>query len=119
MHQSTPDAGSAAGKKLRPTVRRPTPESLADVALIDGPTFAAAVCVSLSELHDRVRRGEAPQPVIRAPRCTRWRLADARQYLIELAAKAQGNSAGVVLTQATKASAAARAKRQHAQLAAA
>jgi hypothetical protein len=64
----------------------PVPPALADVALVDGPTAAAAGAMSISTWHELVRLKEAPQPVIRAHRCTRWRLTDVRTFLIERAA---------------------------------
>ena len=72
-------------KKSRPAVRRPTPPVLADVALIDGPTCAAAACMALSGWHELVRTHQAPQPVIRQPRFTRWSLAQVRAWLSERA----------------------------------
>lgn len=69
----------------RPTTRAATPEALADVALIDGPSLAAAACISVSQFYELVRTGQAPQPVIRAPRCTRWRMTDGRDWLKRLA----------------------------------
>ena len=34
---------------------------------------------------DAVKAGEAPQPVMRNPRCTRWRWGDIRDWLDDLA----------------------------------
>jgi predicted DNA-binding transcriptional regulator AlpA len=65
----------------RPARRAPTPEALADVALIDGPNCAAAGCMGLTQWHELVKTGNAPQPVIKQPRFTRWRLADVRAWL--------------------------------------
>lgn len=62
------------------------PNALADVALIDRRTFAAAGAMSVSQLDELVRSGDAPQPVIRQPRFTRWRMADVRAWLIAKAA---------------------------------
>lgn len=91
----------------------PVPPALADVALIDGPVAASAGGISLSHWHDLVRRKEAPQPVVRESRCTRWLLRDVRAWLVLRAAQAASNSrAGESLkARATKASAAAKAKR--------
>jgi predicted DNA-binding transcriptional regulator AlpA len=61
------------------------PESLADVALIDGPTAAAAAGMSITKFHDLVRAGEAPPPAIRRPRFTRWQTAAVRQWLASMA----------------------------------
>lgn len=61
------------------------PPALADVAFVDAPTCAAAAGLSISSWHDLVREGVAPAPAFRAPRCTRWRIADVRTWLIERA----------------------------------
>ena len=96
----------------------PVPLVLADVALTNGPTAAAAGDMSLSAFLDGVRRTAAgelhddeipyPLPVIRSPRCTRWRLADIRAWLIDRAARQLKGDA--VIAQAKRASDAARAK---------
>ncbi len=91
----------------------PVPPALADVALIDGPTCAAAGGISISTWHELVRVKDAPQPVMRAVRCTRWRLADVRAWLIERAAQATADDE--VIRRATKASAKAKALRATAQ----
>jgi predicted DNA-binding transcriptional regulator AlpA len=89
------------------------PAALADAALIDGPTCAAAAAISISSWHDLVRAKAAPQPVIRRPRCTRWRLADVRAWLIERAAQGTDDATKCrVMAQAKKASAAASAMRR-------
>jgi predicted DNA-binding transcriptional regulator AlpA len=91
----------------------PIPPALADVALIDGPTCAAAAGISISSWHELVRTGAAPKPAIRQPRCTRWQLASVRAWLIERAAQAVPD--GDVIQRATRASAKARAKREAAR----
>ena len=87
----------------------PIPPALADVALIDGPTAAAAGSMCLSTWHELVRRGDAPKPAMRAPRCTRWRLVDVRQFLIDRAnAGAESSTADALLAKAKQASSKAR-----------
>ena len=86
----------------------PVPPALADVAMIDGPSIAAAAAISLSSLHELVRNGNAPQPAIRQSRCTRWRMADVRAWLIERAAQQAPDEADAVTARAKKASAEAR-----------
>lgn len=98
------------------------PGALADVALCTGPEAAAAARDSVSSFLDGVRRtaagklkpGEAPypQPVIRQPRCTRFKIADVRAWLIQRAEANTQDAARVVVLNATRASAAARSKRQ-------
>lgn len=89
---------------------QPLPPNLADVALIDAATCAAAGAMSVSWWHFRVASGDAPQPVIRQPRCTRWRLLDVRAFWAAFAD--QGTTGTEKLMAITKkASAAAKAKR--------
>lgn len=89
----------------------PIPATLADVALVDGPTCAAAGGMSISQWLDLVRTGDAPQPVIRRPRFTRWRLSDVRAWLIDRAERGGDDEAAArVMAQATRASRAAGAK---------
>lgn len=71
---------------LRRAAPAAIPEALADVALIDGPTAAAAAGMSITKFHDLVRAGEAPPPAIRRPRFTRWQTAAVRQWLTSMAA---------------------------------
>jgi predicted DNA-binding transcriptional regulator AlpA len=76
--------------------------------MIDGPSIAAAAALSLSSWHELVRTGAAPQPAIRRQRCTRWRMADVRAWLIERAAEQTGDTADEVTARAKRASAEAR-----------
>lgn len=85
------------------------PAALADVALIDGPTCARAADMSQSLWNRLVREGDAPQPVIRQTRFTRWRLKDVREWLVARASQ-PGDSEAVV-AHAKKASTAARVAR--------
>lgn len=87
------------------------PACVADVALIDGPTCAAIGSVSLSWWHDAVRAGRAPQPAVRAPRCTRWRAIDVRAFWQRFAEQGDAAAAERLMATAKKASAGARAKR--------
>jgi predicted DNA-binding transcriptional regulator AlpA len=61
------------------------PAPLVDVALIDARQCARSAGIGLSTWYDLVKDGRAPQPAFRAVRCTRWRLADVRAFLIEFA----------------------------------
>ncbi len=91
----------------------PLPAGLADVALLDIRDVLAAVRMSASWVHDEVRERRFPQPLRFGPRCTRWRSADVRAWLIERAevGAADKQSADMVTARAKKASAAAQAKR--------
>lgn len=74
------------------------PEALADLALVDGPSLAAAGAMSISAFLEGVRRTANntladgvvpfPQPAIRRPRFTRFRAVDGRRWLEALAAQA-------------------------------
>jgi predicted DNA-binding transcriptional regulator AlpA len=97
----------------RMTALNHIPSGLADVALIDARACAASASISVSSWYDVVRTGNAPQPVIRSPRCTRWRVADVRKWLSELAAQGIDDEvAQAVLARASKAASASRAKRR-------
>ena len=87
------------------------PPTLGEVALIDGQTCAAAGSMSVSWWHAEVAAGRAPKPVIRAPRCTRWRLADVRAYWTQLAEQGSGEN-DKTRAHAKHATAAAQAKRR-------
>lgn len=85
----------------------PPPASLADVSLLDIKDVCAAVRMSVSWVHDEVRSGRFPQPLRFGMRCTRWKAADVRQWLIERAsgAAADAKVADLVTARAKKASA--------------
>jgi hypothetical protein len=99
------------------TETKPSPQALpadlAAVALIDAATCAAAGAMSVSWWHEEVRAGRAPTPVIRKPRCTRWRVADVHTFWTKFAEDASKDSQGAQAAQdrAKKASQAAQAKR--------
>lgn len=59
--------------------------ALQDVSLIDAPACAAPGDMSVSWWHAEVAARRAPQPVVRMPRCTRWKLEDVRAFWIEFA----------------------------------
>ena len=111
-------AVGAPMKGKKPTVRLPTPPELADVALIDARRCAAAACVSLSTWYELVGSGNAPAAAIKQPRFTRWRLAEVRDFLAKWAERGgDPKAAQAVVDQAVRASTAARAKRQAAEVA--
>jgi hypothetical protein len=87
--------------------------SLAEVALIDATACAAVGSMSVSWWHEEVRTGRAPAPVIRQTRCTRWKLADVRDFWVARveAAASDAGAADLLTARAKKASAAASAKR--------
>lgn len=112
-------AAAAGAREIvrKPTVRAPTPPALADVALCDIKDITAAAKLSASRWYELVQAGEAPQPVIRQARFTRWRLSAVRIWLIERASAGalespRNERAGdATIARAKHASAAARAKR--------
>ena len=61
-------------------IDKPLPESLVDLALVDGPTAARVGGMSVSWWQKEVNAGRAPQPAIRSPRCARWRLVEVRLF---------------------------------------
>lgn len=88
--------------------------ALTDVALLDVKGVCAAVSMSASWVHDEVRAKRFPQPLRFGWRCTRWRAIDIRQWLIARAEEAEKDAAHSerLIARATKASAAAKAKRR-------
>lgn len=100
------------------TSARLMPTELAEVALIDAATSAAAGDMSLSWWHAAVAAGRAPAPAVRKSRCTRWKLADVRAFWVKFAEAAPDGEevAAMVTARATKASRAAQAKRAAAAL---
>jgi predicted DNA-binding transcriptional regulator AlpA len=78
------------------------PPDLAHVALVDARTAAAVGGMSVSWWSDLVAVGKAPQPAIRSPRFTRWRMSDVRAFWAELADGSKHDAK--VIERATKAS---------------
>lgn len=105
----------AVGHKAQRAESASLPPSLVDVALVGAPACAAVGAMSLSWWHAEVAAGRAPAPVIRAPRCTRWRLADVAEFWRQRAEQADPSAASAVTAQARRASAAAgqRRKQRH------
>lgn len=105
--------GAADTAKSRTKVRAPVPESLASVTLIDATTCAAVGGMGLSWWHAEVAAGRAPAPIIRQPRCTRWRVVDVQQFWEKHIERAAADPAATnrLIAQAAQASKAARAKR--------
>lgn len=68
-----------AGSRTKPSAVK-VPPGFEDVQLIDAKTCAAIGGVGLTWWHARVAAGEAPQPVVRSARCTRWRAAPVREF---------------------------------------
>lgn len=89
------------------------PADLAAVALIDAPTCAAAGAMSLSWWHAEVAAGRAPAPVIQRPRCSRWRAVEVAAFWRTFGSQADASAAEAVKVRASKASAAAQAKRRN------
>lgn len=98
--------------RAHPSKQTPLSPELVDVALIDAKACAAVGAMSVSWWHEEVAAGRAPQPVIRAVRCTRWRLADVRAFWQRFAEQGADSDAGAkAATAAKKASAAAKLAR--------
>lgn len=88
------------------------PPALADVAVTAAPAIAAAAALSLSKWLELVRLGDAPQPVIREPRYTRWLVTDIRRWLVERSERGSAAAATQSLVvNARRASGIAKAKR--------
>jgi len=74
--------------------------------------------MSASWVHEEVRAGRFPPPMRFGPRCSRWRSADVRSWLVAraAAADADGETAAAMSARAKKASDAAQVKRRAANL---
>ncbi|MBW7925837.1 MAG: hypothetical protein H3C59_13995 [Burkholderiaceae bacterium] len=83
----------------------------ADIALIDVTTAVSFGDMSESWWYAEVAAGRAPAPVVRRPRCTRWRLFDVLQFWKSFAAAPDDGSAERVAAHARRASNAASVKR--------
>ena len=66
---------------------------LSEVALIDAQSCAATGGMSVSWWHAQVAAGQAPQPAVRRPRCTRWRLAEVRSFWVTFAEQGEADEA--------------------------
>lgn len=73
------------------------PSELEEVALVDATVSAAIGGMKSGWWYGKVRDGSAPQPVIRAPRCTRWRLVDVREFWRRYAEQSAKDTATAVL----------------------
>lgn len=60
--------------------------NLPDEALIGIDAVIAIGPFGRTKFYDEVAAGRAPQPALKLPRCTRWRLGDIRAWLHALAA---------------------------------
>lgn len=88
------------------------PPAFDDVALIDAKTAAAVGGLSQSWWYGQVASGRAPQPVIRAPKCSRWRLADVREFWASLIEPAKPSADQRTAESSKRASTAKQAKRR-------
>jgi hypothetical protein len=71
---------SAPPGRAKPAGLPAVAPELAAVQLVDGKTAAQVGDMSLSWWHEMVSKGIAPQPLFRAPRCTRWRAAQVAEF---------------------------------------
>ena len=86
---------------------------LADLSMIPLPTMFAAAGISDSTGYEEIRNDETVQLLRFGPRCTRITIANARAWLIARAERGAADTQAAELTKAraTRASAAAQAKR--------
>lgn len=114
-HPTTTAVARAAGATNTPqAVARhlPVPAALEVVALVDAKTAASAGSMSLSQWYAMVAEGLAPKPVIQRPRFTRYRLSEVADFWRDFGSQADTSAADAVKAKATKASAAAQARRR-------
>lgn len=96
------------------TAPRALPADLADVAFLDIKDVCAAVRMSASWVHDEVKAGRFPAPLRFGNRCSRFKVADVRAWLVARASQAEADDRGdgaALVAKAKRASDAAKAKR--------
>ena len=110
--RSTATAQHAAPFRQQSTIAT-LPAALADVALIDAETCAAAGSMSVSWWHEEVRAGRAPKPAVQRPRCTRWAISVVADFWRRFAedGSADTEAAEAMKAKLSKASAKAQALR--------
>lgn len=86
------------------------PDRLAEVALVNAQVAAAVGGAKRSWWLAKVAAGEAPQPVIRQTRFTRWRLQDVHSYWERFAKHPSQRAAELSEARAKRASDAKRIK---------
>ena len=113
-HGHNPPETKLNQTRTKPKAARQLPTNLEEVAFLHIRDVCATARMSASWIHDEVRARRFPQPLRFGPRCTRWRSADVRDWLIARSAAAEADTEpGALLTaRAKKASDAAQAKRQ-------
>lgn len=82
----------ASARRTKPVRREPIASQQADVALCDMRDIMEMTRMGKSYLYAAVKDGTFPAPVIKRPRCTRWRLVDVRNYLLKFGANAQASA---------------------------
>ena len=87
------------------------PNSLHAVALVDAKVCAAIGGASVSWWFGQVAAGHAPEPAIRQPRFTRWRLQEVVAFWEKYATSPSETVAARTLEQAKRASMAAKRQR--------
>jgi predicted DNA-binding transcriptional regulator AlpA len=92
MSHAKPDYQARPVKTRKPKgpprprdLRKATPEALVSVNEIVAPNGPAPW--RRTRFLDAVKAGEAPQPVMRNPRCVRWKYADILEWLDQLAGR--------------------------------
>lgn len=80
---AAPADSPASRRRAAPSDTAP---GLADVQLLNVKQCCAPGQVGATWWRSRVAAGEAPQPVVQTPRCTRWRASEVREFWERFAA---------------------------------
>lgn len=88
------------------------PKSLHAVALVDARVCAAIGGASVSWWFGQVAAGVAPEPAIRQPRFTRWRLQEVVAFWERFAEPRSDETSQTTIERAKRASSAAKRKRE-------
>lgn len=81
----------------RPTTERHIPHPLVADSFINIKGVSSAYCMSDSWVYAEVVAGRLPKPIRFGSRCTRWRLEDIRQHLIQRAELGSSDAQSVEL----------------------
>lgn len=74
---------------MKSPMHQPLLEAHADVAMVTIGDIVAMTRMGRSWLYAEIRNGRFPAPVVREPRCTRWKISHIREWLVQRAEKAQ------------------------------
>jgi hypothetical protein len=82
-------APARTARRVKPGADK-VPPGFEDVRLLDIKACCAPGDMGATWWRSEVAAGRAPEPVVRLPRCTRWRAADVHKFWADFAAGQEG-----------------------------